>query len=56
MIRYGMKKANITPANLARFQQILEPVGQEMVGKLYSQELLDELKGHIAEYRAIHSN
>jgi TRAP-type C4-dicarboxylate transport system substrate-binding protein len=56
MIRYGMKKADITPANLARFQQILEPVGQEMVGRLYSQELLDELKGYLKEYRSIHSN
>ncbi len=52
MIRYGLQIANPTPEELGKIKKVLEPVAQEMVGDLYSQELLDEVQEHLIQYRS----
>ncbi len=54
MLRYGMIETSPEPEELIKIKKALAPVGQEMVGKLYSQEVLDEVTGHLEEYRKSH--
>jgi hypothetical protein len=42
----------VTPENLEAFKKLSLPIWDEMAGKLYPKELLDELKGNLAQYRA----
>lgn len=51
MLKYGMEEINPDPENLARIRKVLEPIEKEMTGRLYTKKLLDELKGHLAQYR-----
>jgi len=51
MLRYGMRKTMPAPKDLEEIKKMLAPVGREMVGKLYSQSLLDELMANLAAYR-----
>jgi len=52
MLRYGLKKSEMSKEDLNEFKKRTRPVWDDMVGKLYSRELLDELLGHLEQYRS----
>jgi len=52
MLRYGMKKVEMTPQEMAEMKARTLPVWDAMAGKLYPAETLAELKKHLADYRA----
>jgi TRAP-type C4-dicarboxylate transport system substrate-binding protein len=51
MIKYGIKEVKVTPDELARFKKATRSVWDELAGKSYSREILDEVIGLLAEYR-----
>lgn len=53
LIRYGIKDASPTPENLEKIKERSIPLWDELADELYSQDILDELTGHLAEYRAL---
>ena len=52
MIKYGIKEVKVTPEELERFKKATRPVWDELADKAYSREILDEVVGHLAEYRS----
>jgi len=54
MLQQGLKAAPSTQAQRDQMRTVGERVQQRLTGSLYSQELLDRLKGLISEYRASH--
>ena len=52
MIKRGMKETHFAPAELKKVQAKGREVWDELAGKQYPKELLDELKSHLKEYRA----
>lgn len=56
MFDYGMKKTEITdPVQYAEFEKLGEKARQSLVGKLYDQQLLDDVENALKEYRATHT-
>ncbi len=51
MIKYGIKEIRVAPAELARFKEATRPVWDELAGKSYSKEILDEVISLLTEYR-----
>ncbi len=51
MLKYGIKEVNVTPEEEARFKEATRPVWDELAGKSYSKEILDEVISLLAEYR-----
>jgi TRAP-type C4-dicarboxylate transport system substrate-binding protein len=43
-----------TPAEMEEFVNVAKTARKNLVGKLYSQELLDQVEGLVAEYRSQH--
>jgi len=52
MIKYGMKETKLEGEQLDLIQKKCETVWDSLAGKLYSKQLLEEVKGRLAEYRA----
>ncbi|MDY6935121.1 MAG: TRAP transporter substrate-binding protein DctP [Spirochaetota bacterium] len=52
MIDYGCIEVKMTPKEIEVFKKRTRPVWDNMAGKVYSRELLDEVLGHIKDYRA----
>jgi TRAP-type C4-dicarboxylate transport system substrate-binding protein len=52
MVRYGIKEVSMSPETLAQVRQKSLPLWDEMAGKLYPRELLDELLGYLKGFRA----
>ena len=52
MIKYGMKEAKMSPAEIDVFKKKLLPIWDEFAGKYYSKAELEEVKGYLAEFRA----
>ncbi len=52
MIKYGIKEVKVAPEELERFKEATRPVWDELAGKSYSREVLDEVIGYLAEYRS----
>ncbi|HDQ25273.1 MAG TPA: ABC transporter substrate-binding protein [bacterium] len=53
MIKQGMVSSKISgEADAAFFRQVSEKTAAELTGKFYSKELLEEMLGHIKDYRA----
>ncbi len=51
MLKYGIKEVKVKPKELARFKEATRPVWDELAGKSYSKEILDEVIGQLADYR-----
>ncbi len=51
MLKYGIKEVTLEPAELARFKEATRPVWDELAGKSYSKEILDEVISLLEEYR-----
>ncbi|MBI5845901.1 MAG: TRAP transporter substrate-binding protein DctP [Deltaproteobacteria bacterium] len=51
MVRYGVKRVETTPAELARLEKQVAPLWKKLAGKDYPKELLDEVLGYLKEYR-----
>jgi len=54
MIGYGVKKVEMAPEDIGKIRQKIMPVWDQMAGKLYSKELLDELTAQLEVYRQTH--
>ncbi|MEW5734870.1 MAG: TRAP transporter substrate-binding protein DctP [Thermodesulfobacteriota bacterium] len=54
MIKYGVKKVEMSPDELAKMKSLTRPVWDEMAGKLYPKSLLEEVQSRLAEYRSKH--
>ncbi len=52
MLKYGMKETKLTGEQLDLIQKKCETVWDSLAGKLYSKELLKEVKDRLAEYRS----
>jgi TRAP-type C4-dicarboxylate transport system substrate-binding protein len=52
MIRYGVKEISSTPEQMEQVKAQALPIWGELAGKLYPAELLEEIKAHLADYRA----
>ncbi len=52
MKKNGMKVIHVPDANLSEFQAAGKKARRDLVGKLYSQDLLDKVENSLAEYRA----
>ncbi len=51
MLNYGIKEVTVNAQELVRFKEATRPVWDELAGKSYSREILDEVIGLLAEYR-----
>ncbi|MBI9074895.1 MAG: TRAP transporter substrate-binding protein DctP [Desulfatibacillum sp.] len=51
MVRYGLILAQTDEDDLKEIERRTRPVWDEMAGKLYSRELLDQVKEHLAQFR-----
>ncbi len=51
MLNYGLKEVKVKPEELARFKNATRSVWDELAGKSYSREFLDEVIGHLDDYR-----
>lgn len=49
MIKYGMKEAKMSPAEIDVFKKKLLPIWDEFAGKYYSKAELEEVKGYLDE-------
>ncbi len=47
----GVKESVMSPVEIAKMKKLLKPVWYEMAGKDFSKELLDELLGHLHDFR-----
>ncbi|MBI5845062.1 MAG: TRAP transporter substrate-binding protein DctP [Deltaproteobacteria bacterium] len=52
MVAYGVRKVRSSPEEIKAIKEKSMPLWDELAGKLYPKDLLDELKGHLAQYRA----
>ncbi len=51
MYQYGLKRTDMPPAEAAGLKRKVRPIWDELAGDLYTRELLDELLGHLEEFR-----
>ncbi len=51
MLRYGIKEVKVSPEELVRLKKATRPVWDELAGKVYSREILDEVIGLLENYR-----
>ncbi len=51
MLKYGIKEVKVSPEELARFKKATRPVWDELAGKAYSHEILNEVIGLLDDYR-----
>ena len=51
MVRYGVKEKRSTKKELLEIKAKSLPIWNRLAGSLYSKALLDEIKGHLADYR-----
>jgi TRAP-type C4-dicarboxylate transport system substrate-binding protein len=51
MIRYGVNEVNSTPEQIEQIKLQALPIWEELAGKLYPADLLEEIKAHLADYR-----
>lgn len=52
ILAYGLKEVKSTPEETAEIKRLTVPVWNELAGKLYSKELLDEILAYLKEYRS----
>jgi TRAP-type C4-dicarboxylate transport system substrate-binding protein len=52
MVQYGVRQVHSTPEELKQIRDRSLPLWGELSGKLYPLDLLEEIKGHLAQYRA----
>ena len=51
MIKYGIKEIKLTPGEIELLKKNTLPLWNELAGKEYPRELLDEMLGYLEEYR-----
>ena len=51
MVKYGIKEVLVSPEELIRFKEASYSVWDELAGKSYSKEILDEVKGLLDNFR-----
>ncbi|MBU2488657.1 MAG: TRAP transporter substrate-binding protein DctP [Proteobacteria bacterium] len=54
MLEYGVVKVEMKPEDLALMKEKTRKIWDRMAGVLYPREVLDELLGHLKDYRAAH--
>ena len=52
MIKYGLKEVKLTPGELEALKEKTRPVWDNLVGKVYSRELLNEILSYLEEYHS----
>lgn len=52
IIKYGIKDAKSSPEDLEKIKAQALPLWDELIDKMYPEELLDEIKTHLADYRS----
>ena len=52
MIKYGLKEVQLTPGELKVLKETTRPVWDNLVGKVYSRELLNEILSYLEEYHS----
>lgn len=52
MLQYGVKECDTTPEDLQKIKDRAIPLADQLAGHLYSKKILDEIRGHLADYRA----
>jgi TRAP-type C4-dicarboxylate transport system substrate-binding protein len=52
MNQYGVKLVTSSPEDVRQIREKVFPLWDELAGKLYTRDLLNEIKGYLAQYRA----
>ena len=52
MIAYGLKEVKMTPAEVDVLKKRCVPLWDELAGRVFPKKILDELLGHLSEYRS----
>ncbi|MDI6797317.1 MAG: TRAP transporter substrate-binding protein DctP [Desulfatibacillaceae bacterium] len=52
MIQYGLAKVESSPADIREIRRRATPIWYELAGELFPSTLLDEVLGHLADYRS----
>ncbi|WP_028313928.1 TRAP transporter substrate-binding protein DctP [Desulfatibacillum aliphaticivorans] len=55
LIKYGLKETKMTEEDFAIVRERATAIWDELAGEEYPEEVLEEVKGHLADYRKAHS-